>query len=236
MPFDIRTHIIQNRGGRQVLTSVNPNVRLKHGDDPPVFIQGGRFYSEDGAEYDEATIPGWVEEEVRKLTPQVRKEVGLEAPTREEVGMAKEALRQEQRLDGVGQPDADPGPIVSQGAMDVATEGGKDVAQQEPATRTVRTRSEKVQAPKKPYMGAHQGDSASDQPSASVQRERRDDSPGAKAERAKEPKPAPGTTPTGSGTRGTGRKAKPAAERISDEELLRALNDEPDDPDADAKR
>lgn len=77
--FDMKTHHVKMRSGRPIVSQVTPHVRLKRGEDPPVFIQGGKFYSEDGAE----SHPDWLDEEVAKLTTKTKIEVGLEeAPLR----------------------------------------------------------------------------------------------------------------------------------------------------------
>ena len=62
-----------------VLTRLNPYIRLRQlgGDEPPIFIQGGLFFYEGGQEIPKAKLPAWVLEELKKLTPKARKEVGL---------------------------------------------------------------------------------------------------------------------------------------------------------------
>jgi hypothetical protein len=65
--------------GLATLTKLNPYIRLKTlgGDDPPIYIQRGVFMYEDGEEIPRAKLPPWAVEEVKKLTPKAKKEVGL---------------------------------------------------------------------------------------------------------------------------------------------------------------
>lgn len=77
-----------NDGGQATLIRSNPVIRLgKRVEGEPdqiyVFIQNGTFYTEDGKELPLEKRPKWLQEELAKLTPQVRAEVGLrEAPKR----------------------------------------------------------------------------------------------------------------------------------------------------------
>lgn len=198
MPFDMKTHNVRTRGGKQVLTQVNPHIRLKHGDDPPVFIQGGHFYSEDGSEFTKETLPGWVAEEVRKLTPAARKEAGMEPPTKEEVALAEAAVNEENKMQGWGQPDVPSGPTVSAAAAERAGMGGKPPSEtsMEPATKAVH-----LQKPKAPKPGAPT-------PAATKPRSRRTEAvkPGAN-------KTTPATT-------------TPQERRDVDDEIAKALGDD----------
>lgn len=62
-----------------VLTQLTPYARFKllNSDEPPIYCQGGAFYYEGGEEIPKAKLPPWCLEEVKKLTPKARKEVGL---------------------------------------------------------------------------------------------------------------------------------------------------------------
>jgi hypothetical protein len=62
------------------LVKINPYVRIAHGAEPPLFIQGGRIFSEGGPEMPTEQLPAWWDKEVSKLSPAVRAEVGLVAP------------------------------------------------------------------------------------------------------------------------------------------------------------
>jgi hypothetical protein len=61
------------------LVRTNPYVRIM-GDKfvAPIFVQGGRFYSEGGAEVEE--FPPNFQEELAKLSPEIKAEVGLKDP------------------------------------------------------------------------------------------------------------------------------------------------------------
>lgn len=42
-----------------VLVKNNPYLRLNSGDGPPIFVQGGKAYSEGGDEYELGDLPPW---------------------------------------------------------------------------------------------------------------------------------------------------------------------------------
>jgi len=69
-------------GGPLVLTRVRPCTRItrrEEGVDPIyVFIQGGTYYSEDGKVIPTGMLPAWLDDEIAKMTPAARKEVGLQ--------------------------------------------------------------------------------------------------------------------------------------------------------------
>lgn len=75
--LSLKTHDTKKLpNGSQVVVSAKPYVRLvSGGGDPPIFVQGGHFFTEGGPELKD--VPDWVQEELEKLTPVVRKEVGL---------------------------------------------------------------------------------------------------------------------------------------------------------------
>ena len=54
-----------------------PYVRLRNGEEPPIMIQGGQYFDGGGRLVGEDDVPAWVKDEVRKMTPDVREEVGL---------------------------------------------------------------------------------------------------------------------------------------------------------------
>jgi hypothetical protein len=58
------------------LIRTQPYVRLTHENWPPIFIQGGQFYYQGGPPV--TPLPEWVAEEVARLSPACRAEVGLE--------------------------------------------------------------------------------------------------------------------------------------------------------------
>lgn len=90
MSLNLRVHEYKriNDGSRAVLTRVNPYVCLCRGNpeggSTRVFIQGGAFYHEGGAEYKKSELPDWLSDEIAKLSSQARKEAGLVDPPSEE--------------------------------------------------------------------------------------------------------------------------------------------------------
>lgn len=82
MPLDLRQVQKYERikGTMQVaLTGVNPYVRLKSGRDvPPLFIQGGKVYSEGGPEIPLDELPEWFWTELDKMTPRAKAECGAD--------------------------------------------------------------------------------------------------------------------------------------------------------------
>lgn len=58
------------------LVKTTPYVRLARQGSPPIYVQGGRVYSEGGPEV--STVPAWLPDELAKLTPTVRTEIGAD--------------------------------------------------------------------------------------------------------------------------------------------------------------
>ena len=56
------------------LVKVNPYLRLTHQGHPPVYVQGGAIYAEGGGPV--SPVPDWFDEEMRRVNPKVRDEVG----------------------------------------------------------------------------------------------------------------------------------------------------------------
>lgn len=84
------------------LVKTTPYVRLCRQDPvtkitaPPIYVQGGRAYGEGGPEL--ATLPDWFEEEMAKLTPKLRDEVGWTGPATERaagVAVASSSVRED---------------------------------------------------------------------------------------------------------------------------------------------
>lgn len=74
--FSLKPHeYVKKRGGSTL--KVRPYVRIKVGEDPPVFIQDGTYYFEDGNKIDTKDVSAEVKEVVAKLTDQAKKECGL---------------------------------------------------------------------------------------------------------------------------------------------------------------
>jgi hypothetical protein len=77
MTFTLKPHeYVKKRGGS--FLKVNPYVRFRAGDDtPPIFIQGGNYYYEDGEKIEPKDVPESIKAQVNKLTDQAKKECGL---------------------------------------------------------------------------------------------------------------------------------------------------------------
>ena len=80
MALDLRTHIDERIPNTQEVrrVKVNPYLRLCQKGSPPVYVQGGKVYAEGGPEVE--TLPAWFAEEMAKVSPQVRAEVGWKDP------------------------------------------------------------------------------------------------------------------------------------------------------------
>jgi len=76
MALNTRSHVIKKGGEGSSLSRVSPHVRLSNGS-LTLFLQEGAVYSEDGKVLDADDFPEWLEEEVEKLSPEVRMAVGL---------------------------------------------------------------------------------------------------------------------------------------------------------------
>lgn len=81
MPLSLKPHIYKRQPNtdRAILVGLNPYCRLSKEGEFPVFIQGGGFYDASGNVVD--PVPDWVQEELNKMTPEARKEVGLAEPS-----------------------------------------------------------------------------------------------------------------------------------------------------------
>lgn len=75
-----RVHTFRKKPGQSVavLASTNPVIRVSSEDEPPIFLQGGRAYTESGKPVQK--IPEWAENQIRALNRNARIEVGLERP------------------------------------------------------------------------------------------------------------------------------------------------------------
>lgn len=84
MALNLRVHEYKrvNDGSKAVLTRLNPYIVLTHGiaegGSTRVFIQGGAFFHEGGDEYKKSELPDWLDSEIAKISPAIRKSVGLE--------------------------------------------------------------------------------------------------------------------------------------------------------------
>ena len=78
MTLDLRSHVIKKGKGGSSLSKVSPYVRISNGS-LTLYLQDGAVYSEDGKIVEADDFPEWLEGEVEKLAPEVRKVV-LTAP------------------------------------------------------------------------------------------------------------------------------------------------------------
>jgi hypothetical protein len=56
------------------LVRMNPYVRIGRKDHPPIYVQAGQVYGEGGQPVD--PLPDWFGEEMSRLSPKVRNEIG----------------------------------------------------------------------------------------------------------------------------------------------------------------
>jgi len=78
MTFSLRTHIPKRKDPEGKIARSNLYVRINHSDGPPLFIQGGNFYSEGGQLVKKDQLPDWVDEALDQMTPLAKRECGLE--------------------------------------------------------------------------------------------------------------------------------------------------------------
>jgi len=76
MAFSLKTHIPKRGDAEGKIARYQPYVRINHVDGPPLFIQGGKYYSEGGELIKD--LPDWVDDEVAKMSPTAKRECGLE--------------------------------------------------------------------------------------------------------------------------------------------------------------
>jgi hypothetical protein len=80
LSLKVHTFAKATDGGHEVLSQISPYAvlsRQTEGGSIRVFIQGGAFYHEGGPAYKESELPPWLHEEIAKMTPKARAEVGL---------------------------------------------------------------------------------------------------------------------------------------------------------------
>lgn len=78
--LNLKPHVAKPNGmGQMVLIRSQPYARLKVGEDPPVFIQGGKYYGEGGPMLEDDELPPWLDDEIARMRPGARQEVGLKA-------------------------------------------------------------------------------------------------------------------------------------------------------------
>lgn len=81
MSLSLTVHKYKQVEGRTILEQVTPYIAISHateGGSERIFIQGGRFFHEGGGdEVRQRDLPSWVGAEIKKLSLQARKDVGL---------------------------------------------------------------------------------------------------------------------------------------------------------------
>lgn len=78
MAFTLNVHEMKSVGmSRVVIGASKPYVRIKAGgnESPPVYLQEGKIYYEDGTEVKD--LPEWFEDEFKKVSPAMLKNVGM---------------------------------------------------------------------------------------------------------------------------------------------------------------
>jgi len=60
-----------------VLTRIQAYVRVREGDSPPLFLQGGQVYSEGGPLIPAEDWPDWLEGHIKRLSPLALEECGF---------------------------------------------------------------------------------------------------------------------------------------------------------------
>lgn len=86
MPLNLNPHVWDSSQKR--IVKVDPYIRLSYGESyknaankecfrkfPPIFLQKGRYYSQDGKEI--ASIPQWARDEVAKISPEALTNAGF---------------------------------------------------------------------------------------------------------------------------------------------------------------
>lgn len=76
MAFSLKVHHYEKIPGSQQsrLVRVTPYVRITRDSHPPLYVQGGGVYGEGGQRVE--TLPAWFDEEMARLSPQMREQVG----------------------------------------------------------------------------------------------------------------------------------------------------------------
>ena len=78
MSFTLKPHEYVKKRGGSALLKVNPYIRIRAGEDtPPIFIQGGVYYYEDGEKIDVKDLPDGIKDAVAKLSDKAKKDCGL---------------------------------------------------------------------------------------------------------------------------------------------------------------
>ena len=81
MPLNLRkAHVYEKVGKRQELQLVAEHhiIRVRCAEGGPLFVQNGEIYSEGGQI--ESPVPAWFWTEYAKVSPEMRKQVGLALP------------------------------------------------------------------------------------------------------------------------------------------------------------
>jgi len=78
MTLSLQTHIVKkNDNGEPVVVRSSPYIRLNAEGESPIYIQNGGFYFAGGQSVKFADLPDWAGDEIAKMTPEAKREVGL---------------------------------------------------------------------------------------------------------------------------------------------------------------
>jgi len=76
MPLNLKTHhVTTNKNGEVTGTRVIPYIRVGWGDEPPVYMQDGQFFSEEAGGIDDVDLPDWAIGELARCSDQALQEV-----------------------------------------------------------------------------------------------------------------------------------------------------------------
>ena len=75
--FDFMAHHRVKTSDGRAGYKVTPWVQVRQGENPPVVICNGCYYSGGGKLLDECDIPAWVTDQVRTMNPDTRESIGL---------------------------------------------------------------------------------------------------------------------------------------------------------------
>jgi hypothetical protein len=97
--LNLRTHETRKIPGttQQRLVRVLPYSRFNMQGEPPFFVQGGKFFSDEGKHpIKEEDIPEWVKGQIERMSPEGRLKLGLASP--EDIKTLKKARRRGRNL------------------------------------------------------------------------------------------------------------------------------------------
>lgn len=78
MPLNLRPHHYEIRSGVAVVTKVMPYKRIRlDRDTPPIFIQNGKFWSDEGAQITKENLPDGFWKYMERFSDESLRKVGL---------------------------------------------------------------------------------------------------------------------------------------------------------------